>query len=67
LLRNYEAPAVDRACAFAVSSGISSFRFLRTYLSHHEKLLHLKSEHEIIPEIQTYAIHFSTLTQGASS
>jgi transposase len=67
LLRRYEAAAVDNACAFAAASGIGSFRFLRTYLSHHAKPLKLKSEHRIIPEIETYATHFTTLTQGAPS
>jgi transposase len=67
LLRRYEAAAVDGACAFAVSSGISSFKFLRTYLAHHATPLRLRAEHHIIPEIQTYATHFSTLTQGALS
>jgi transposase len=67
LLRRYEAAAVDDACAFATASGIGSFRFLRTYLSHHAKPLKLKSEHRIIPEIATYATHFTTLTQGAPS
>jgi len=50
-----------------VSSGISSFKFLRTYLSHHAAPLKLKNEHRIIPEITTYADHFATLTQGAPS
>jgi hypothetical protein len=67
LLRRYDAGAVDGACAFAVSSGISSFKFLRTYLSHHPTPLKLKNEHRIIPEIATYADHFATLTQGAPS
>ena len=67
LLRRYDAAAVDCACAFAVSSGISSFKFLRTYLSHHATPLKLKNEHRIIPEITTYADHFATLTQGAPS
>lgn len=67
LLRRYEAAAVDRACAFAASSSICSLRFVRTYLVHHATPLKLKTEHRIIPEIQTYAIHFSTLTQGAPS
>lgn len=40
---------------------------LRTYLSHHTTPLKLKSEHRIIPEIETYAMHFTTLTQGAPS
>jgi transposase len=67
LLRRYEAAAVDQACAFAASSGIASFKFLRTYLSHHSTPLKLKNEHRIIPEIETYAMHFTTLTQGAPS
>jgi len=67
LLRRYEAEAVDRACAFAASSNITSFKFVRTYLSHHATPLRLKSEHHIIPEIETYAKHFTTLTQGALS
>jgi transposase len=65
LLRRYEAAAVDQACTFAASSGIGSFKFLRTYLSHHSTPLKLKNEHRIIPEIETYAMHFTTLTQGA--
>ena len=65
LLRRYEAAAVDRACAFAVASGIASFKFLRNYLSHHATPLRLRNEHRIIPEITTYAQHFTTLTQGA--
>jgi transposase len=67
LLRRYEAAAVDQACAFAAASGIASFKFLRTYLSHHATPLKLKSEHRIIPKIETYALHFTTLTQGAPS
>ena len=67
LLRRYEAAAVDQACAFAAASGIASFKFLRNYLSHHATPLKLKSEHRIIPEIETYITHFNTLTQGAPS
>jgi len=67
LLRRYDAAAVDQACAFAAASGIASFKFLRTYLSHHATPLKLKSEHRIIPEIETYAMHFTALTQGAPS
>ena len=66
LLRRYEAAAVDSACALPIS-GISSFKFLRTYLAHHAAPLRLKNDHRIIPEIATYANHFTTLTQGASS
>ena len=39
----------------------------RTHLSHHATPLRLKSEHRIIPPIETYAKHFTTLTQGAPS
>jgi len=65
LLRRYEPAAVNEACAFATSSGIASFKFLRSYLSHHATPLRLRDEHHIIPEIGTYANHFITLTQGA--
>ncbi len=67
LLRRYEAAAVDRACAFATSAGVASLKFVRNYLAHHASPLRLKSEHRIIPEIATYANHFTTLTQGAPS
>ncbi len=66
LLRRYQAEDVDRACAFAANSGISSLRFVRIYLQHHATALKLKAEHDIIPEIQTYAMHFTLLTQGAT-
>jgi hypothetical protein len=67
LLRRYEAAAVERACSFAANSGISSLRFVRTYLSHHATPLNLKTEHLIIPEIDAYTTHFTTVTQGAAS
>jgi len=66
LLRRYEAAAVDQACAFASTSGITSLRFVRTYLAHHATPTKLKTEHSIIPEIETYTTHFATLTQGAT-
>ena len=66
LLRRYEAAIVDRACAFAAASGIASLRFVRTYLAHHATPTKLKSEHRIIPEIETYTKHFATHTQGAT-
>lgn len=65
LLKRYEAAAVESACLFATTSGISSFRFVRTYLQHHATPLRLKTEHRIIPEIATYTTHFATVTQGA--
>ena len=66
LLRRSAAAAVDRACAFAATSGISSLRFVRMYLQHHAIPLKLKTEHRIIPEIATYTTHFATITQGAT-
>jgi transposase len=62
LLRRYDAADVDRACAFATSSAIASLRFVRTYLAHHAKPLKLKNEHRIIPTIEPYTTHFTTLT-----
>jgi transposase len=67
LLRRYGAMSVDQACAFATTSRITSLRFLRTYLAHHAKPTKLSSEHRIIPEMQTYITHFTTLTQGTPS
>uniref|UniRef100_E6Q2E6 Transposase of ISCARN65, IS21 family n=1 Tax=mine drainage metagenome TaxID=410659 RepID=E6Q2E6_9ZZZZ len=67
LLRRYDAAAVDRACSFAASSGIASLRFVRTYLGHHATTTKLQAEHRIIPEIEIYTKHFTTLTKGASS
>ena len=66
LLRRYEAAAVDHACLFATNSGIANLHFVRTYLSHHATPTKLKTEHRIIPEIETYTTHFNTLTQGAT-
>ena len=66
LLRRYDAADVERAFLFAATSNISSLRFVRTYLTHHSTLLKLKSEHRIIPEIETYVAHFNILTQGAT-
>jgi transposase len=67
LLRRYGASAVDQACSFATTSGITSFRFLRTYLARHATPTKLRNEHRIIPEMQTYFTHFTTLTEGAPS
>jgi transposase len=67
LLRRYEAAAVDHAFLFATNSGISNLHFVRTYLAHHATPTKLKTEHHIIPEIETYTMHFNTLTQGATS
>jgi transposase len=66
LLRRYEAAAVEQACSFAERSNIGSLRFVRAYLAHHATPFKLKTEHRIIPEIETYTKHFMTLTQGAT-
>ncbi len=66
LLRRYDAQAVDSACSFATTSGVASLRFVRTYLAHHATPTKLKSEHRIIPGIETYTTHFTTLTQGVT-
>jgi hypothetical protein len=65
LLRRYDVGDVEQACAFAEASGTASFKFLRTYLAQHKTALELKSKHEIITDIETYAMHFNTLTKGA--
>ncbi|TAM58172.1 IS21 family transposase [bacterium] len=67
LLRRYDPAAVERACSFAAALGTASLRFVRSYLAHHATPAALKSEHHIIPEIQTYTTHFSTLTQGVTA
>lgn len=67
VLRRYDAADVDRACAFAAASSALSLHFLRMYLQHHAKPLKLRTEHHIIPAIETYASHFTTHTQGAPS
>ncbi len=67
LLRRYDAADVERACAFAASAAIANPRFVRTYLAHHATSLRLRTEHRIIPAIETYTTHFSTHTQGALS
>jgi len=64
LLRRYDANAVDSACLFATTSGVASLQFVRTYLAHHATATKLKTEHRIIPGIETYTTHFTTLTQG---
>ena len=66
LLKRYEAADVERACSFAADSGISSLRFVHGYLARHATPLKLKTEHRIIPEIETYTTHFTTLTQGVT-
>jgi transposase len=64
LLKRYELAAVNRACLFATTSGVTSLRFVRTYLTHHATRTKLKDEHHIIPQIETYTTHFNTFTRG---
>lgn len=48
----------------AVAARTVRLRFLRTYLTAHAKSKPLAERHGIIPRINTYADHFSTLTRG---
>lgn len=63
LIRRYGPESVERACVFAVAAGTWRLRFLRTYLMHHRPTS-LTAEHRIIPLIDTYQQHFTTLVQG---
>jgi len=65
LARRYEVDALERACSLAVAAGTWRLRFLRLYLTAHRPLT-LTDQHRIIPLIDTYAKHFTTLTQGES-
>ena len=71
LLRRYEAEAVDRACAFASSSNITSFKFVRTYLSHHAAPLRRFSiasmHHSHLIEIRgkSYRLHEHSMSARA--
>ena len=65
LIRRHGPQNVERACALAVAAGAWRFRFLRTYLAHHQPSS-LTNEHRIIPLIDTYQRHFTTLAQGDS-
>lgn len=69
LVRRYEPAAVEEACRFANLAGSANLRFVRTYLErHHERRRSLIAHHPIIPAIETYQLHFATLTQqGAPS
>ncbi|MEO6835531.1 MAG: IS21 family transposase, partial [Candidatus Tumulicola sp.] len=63
LIRRYGPESVERDCVFAVAAGTWRFRFLRIYLTHHQPTS-LTAKHRIIPLIDTYQQHFSTLVQG---
>jgi hypothetical protein len=63
LIHRHGSQNVERACALAVAAGTWHFRFLRTYLAHHQQAS-LTTEHRIIPLIDTYQQHFTTLAQG---
>jgi hypothetical protein len=64
LARRYAPAAVEEACRFANLAGSTNLRFVRTYLErHHERKKSLTSRHPIIASIDTYQLHFATLTQ----
>jgi transposase len=64
LIRRYDVESVERACALAATARSRRLRFLRAYLEAHAKPIPLADRHRIIAPIDTYAIHFKTLTQG---
>lgn len=64
LARRYEPEALERACGLALAAGSWRVRFLRTYLAAHYAIKPLAERHRIIPPIETYSKHFTTLTQG---
>jgi transposase len=66
LLRRYDADAVERACVLAAAANAWRLRFLRLYLAQHQPPATLQAQHPIIPEIETYMLHFTTHTQGAT-
>ncbi len=63
LARRYDAAALENACSLAVAAGTWRLRFLRIYLARHRPQT-LTEQHRIIPLIDTYSKHFTTLTQG---
>jgi transposase len=64
LARRYEREALEHACSFAVAAGSWRVRFLRTYLATHHAPKPLTERHRIIPQIEAYSKHFTTLAQG---
>lgn len=64
LARRYQPEDLERACSLAVAAGSWRLRFLRTYLASHHAPAPLTERHPIIPQIDSYSKHFSTLTQG---
>ncbi len=66
LVRRYDQQVVERACHFAVEAGVFRLRLLRAYLAHHAVSAKLNGDHQIVPQMNTYATHFATLVQGES-
>ena len=64
LARRFDVDALERACSLAVAAGTWRLRFLRKYLAAHHQPKPLTERHRIIPHIDMYAKHFTTLTQG---
>ena len=66
LLRRYEAAAVDTRARSPRRRALRAA--FRAHVSGPSRTpTKLKTEHRIIPEIETYTTHFTTLTQGATS
>jgi hypothetical protein len=66
LARRYDVDALENACSLAVAAGTWRLRFLRIYLARQRPMTALTQHHRIIPLIDTYSKHFTTLTQGES-
>lgn len=66
LLRRYDAHEVERACELATTAGTCRLRFLRAYLDRHATPQKLRDDHPVIPGLERYADHFTTMTQGES-
>jgi hypothetical protein len=66
LLRRYDPREVERACELATTAGTCRLRFLRAYLERHATPQKLRDDHPVIPGLQRYTDHFTTMTNGAS-
>jgi hypothetical protein len=66
LVRRYDPQVVERACHFAVEAGVFRLRLLRAYLAQHAVSAKLNNDHQIVPQMNTYAAHFATQVQGDS-
>jgi transposase len=66
LLRRYDAQQVERACELAMTAGTCRLHFLRAYLTRHATPQKLSDHHPVIPGLERYVAHFTTMTHGES-